>query len=380
MKIALVANTAWYVANFRLNLMAALREAGHEVIAIAPPGEDVARIEAAGFAFCPWPLSGRGTHPLKELAAVHLLRRHLRLQRVEVVLSYTPKGNLYSALARTGLPRCRQLANVSGLGSAFLADNWLTRVVLTLYRLTFRRIDWVFFQNEDDRQLFLHRGLIEPQRCERIPGSGVDLRRFTPTPLPPDEPGRGRQVLMVARLLGDKGVREFVAAARLLRTRAAAQGLPLPRFTLLGDLAADNPTAISPDERAGWQAEGGVEVAGYQQDVRPALLRAHLVVLPSYREGVPRTLLEAGASGRPLVATDVPGCRDPVEHGVNGLLCAVRDPEALAAAIGRLLALPHAELSAMGRASAEKMRTEFAEERVIGRYLERLGSLSTPRS
>jgi glycosyltransferase involved in cell wall biosynthesis len=380
MKIALVANTAWYVANFRLNLMAALREAGHEVIAIAPPGEDVARIESAGFAFCSWPLSGRGTHPLRELAAVRSLRQHLRLQRVEVVLSYTPKGNLYSALARTGLPRCRQIANVSGLGSAFLAGNWLTRVVLTLYRLTFRRIDWVFFQNEDDRQLFLSRGLIEPQRCERIPGSGVDLRRFTPAPLPPDAPGQGRQVLMVARLLGDKGVREFVTAARLLRMRAAAQGLPLPRFTLLGDLAADNPTAISPDERAGWQAEGGVEVAGYQQDVRPALLRAHLVVLPSYREGVPRTLLEAGACGRPLVATDVPGCRDPVEHGVNGLLCAVRDPEALAAAIGQLLALPHAELSALGQASAEKMRTEFAEERVIGRYLERVGSLSMPRS
>lgn len=376
MKIAIVANTAWYVANFRLNLMAALREAGHEVIAIAPPGEDVARIESAGFACCSWPLSGRGTNPLRELAAVLALRRHLRRQRVEGVLSYTPKGNLYAALARTGLGGCRQIANVSGLGSSFLAGNWLTTVVQTLYRLTFGRIDWVFFQNEDDRQLFLHRRLIEADRCERIAGSGVDLRRFTPAPLPPDEPGLGRRVLMVARLLGDKGVREFVTAARLLRQQALQAGQPLPHFRLLGDPAADNPSAITPDERAAWAAEGVVELAGYQQDVRPWLLDAHLVVLPSYREGVPRTLLEAGATGRPLVATDVPGCRDPVEHGVNGLLCAVRDPQALAEAIGQLLALPHAELSALGQASAHKMRTEFAEEQVIGRYLERLNALS----
>ena len=376
MKIAIVANTAWYVANFRLNLMAALREAGHEVIAIAPPGEDAARIESAGFAFCSWPLSGRGTHPLRELAAVCTLRRHLHRQSVDWVLSYTPKGNLYAALARTGLPHYRQIANVSGLGSSFLAGNWLTRVVHALYRLTFRRIDWVFFQNEDDRQLFLRGRLVEARRCERIAGSGVDLQRFTPMPLPPDEPGQGRRVLMVARLLGDKGVREFVAAARSLRQQALRAGHPLPRFTLLGDPAADNPTAIPPQERAAWQAEGVVELAGYEQDVRPWLMRAHLVVLPSYREGVPRTLLEAGATGRPLVATDVPGCRDPVEHGVNGLLCAVRDPEALAEAIGRLLALPRAELSAMGQASAHKMRTEFAEAQVIGRYLERLNALS----
>lgn len=377
MKIAIVANTAWYVANFRLNLMRALRHAGHEVIAIAPPdvapAQDSARITAAGFKHCVWPLSGRGKNPLTELGAVLGLLRWLKDEGVDVVLSYTPKGNIYSALARACLP-CRQIANVSGLGSSFIAGNLLTKVVLALYRLTFARIDWVFFQNEDDRQIFLRAGLVSEARSERIPGSGVDLQHFQPTPLPVSSPDVGspepRTFLLIARLLGDKGVREFVEAARRVRDE-----WPQMQFQLLGLAEADNPTAIRAEELSAWLAEGVVSYLGHHSDVRPFIAEAHGVVLPSYREGVPRTLLEAGAMGRPLIATDVPGCRDTITPGLNGWLCPARDPSALAAALTRMALLPRATLETMGAQSALKMQREFSEEQVIERYLERVGRI-----
>ncbi|EIM31317.1 glycosyltransferase [Leptothrix ochracea L12] len=376
MKIAIVANTAWYVANFRLNLMRALRHAGHEVVAIAPPdaahAHDSARITAAGFKHCVWPLSGRGKNPVAELGAVLGLRRWLHEEGVDLVLSYTPKGNIYSALARSCLP-CRQIANVSGLGSSFIASNLLTKLVQALYRLTFARIDWVFFQNEDDRQIFLQAGLVSEAKSERIPGSGVDLQHFQPTPLPSAMPlasssPEPRTFLLIARLLGDKGVREFVEAARMVR-----EDLPQMRFQLLGLAAADNPTAIRAEELSAWLVEGVVSYLGHHSDVRPFIAEAHCVVLPSYREGVPRTLLEAGAMGRPLIATDVPGCRDTITPGRNGWLCTARDPGALADAMTRMALLPRAALEAMGAQSALKMQREFSEEQVIARYLERVG-------
>ncbi len=375
MKIAVVANTVWYVANFRLNLMRALRDAGHEVVVIAPPdvgaAQDSARITSAGFRHCVWPLSGRGQNPWTELGAVLGLRRWLKDEGIELVLSYTPKGNIYSALARTCLP-CRQIANVSGLGSSFIAGNGLTRLVHALYRLTFARIDWVFFQNEDDRQIFLRAGLVSEARSERIPGSGVDLQHFQPTPLPVSSPDVGspepRTFLLIARLLGDKGVREFVEAARRVRDE-----WPQMQFQLLGLAEADNPTAIRAEELSAWLAEGVVSYLGHHSDVRPFIAEAHGVVLPSYREGVPRTLLEAGAMGRPLIATDVPGCRDTITPGLNGWLCPARDPSALAAALTRMALLPRATLETMGAQSALKMQREFSEEQVIERYLERVG-------
>ncbi|MEX8502283.1 MAG: glycosyltransferase family 4 protein [Leptothrix ochracea] len=375
MKIAIVANTAWYVANFRLNLMRALRHAGHEVVTIAPPdaahAHDSARITAAGFKHCVWPLSGRGKNPVAELGAVLGLRRWLHEEGVDLVLSYTPKGNIYSALARSCLP-CRQIANVSGLGSSFIASNLLTKLVQALYRLTFARIDWVFFQNEDDRQIFLQAGLVSEAKSERIPGSGVDLQHFQPTPLPAVAPAAGspepRTFLLIARLLGDKGVREFVEAARMVR-----EELPQMRFQLLGLAAADNPTAIRAEELSAWLAEGVVSYLGHHGDVRPFIAEAHCVVLPSYREGVPRTLLEAGAMGRPLIATNVPGCRDTITPGRNGWLCPARDAGALADALTRMALLPRTALDAMGAHSAFKMQREFSEEQVIERYLERVG-------
>ena len=374
MKIAVVANSAWYVANFRLALMVALREQGHEVVAISGGDGDVARITAAGFRHCAIPLSGSSTRLLGEFRALWALRGALREERVDLALSYTPKGNIYTALARR-VATCRQVANVSGLGSSFIRQDWVTHLVHGLYRIAFRRVDLVLFQNNDDRQIFVDAGLTDPATSERIPGSGVDLRHFMFTSLPSQAGNATLAFLMIARLLGDKGVREYAAAARLLRER-----YPTVRCQLLGKLGADNPSAIEPAELDDWVAAGDIDYLGYHNDVRPYIDAATCVVLPSYREGVPRTLLEAAAMGRPIITTDVPGCRDTVDNGRNGLLCSARDVESLTDAMERFVEMSDAQRAAMGEHSRRKMETEFSDTIVIDRYLRAVDTLRGSRA
>lgn len=370
MRIALIANTAWYLANFRLGFMRSLREAGHEVIAIAPPDGAEASIVAAGFEHFSFPLEGKSINPWRELRSVLSLRRVLKARQPDLLITHTPKGNIYTALARSGLGQA-QIAGVSGLGSSFIRQNWLTQVVKLLYRLSFGRMHRVFFENLDDRALFLQHGFVTEQQAVAIPGLGVDLAHFAAAPWPGATPP---VFLMVARLLGDKGVREYAEAARSLRTRR-----PGTRFLLLGGLWAGNPTAISQAELDGWIAAGDIEYLGHVSDVRPIIAKASCVVLPSYREGMSRTLLEAAALGRPLVASDVPGCREAVEPGINGYLCQARDAQSLGEAMERICSHGDAQLQAMGQASRHKMESEFAEAIVTGRYLQALAELPARR-
>ncbi len=364
MRIAVVANTAWYVVNFRLALMAALRHAGHDVIAITPPGPETESITSAGFEHHAFPLSGRGVSPLVELGSVLALRRRFKDYGVDLVLTSTPKGNLYSALARIGL-RCGQIVNVSGLGTAFIRKSWITPIVQALYRLTFRRMDWVFFENADDQALFVESNLVRPDHHERIPGLGVDLDRFEAAPLPGGQASDEVFFLLVARVLGDKGVREYAQAAARLKA-----AFPRMRCRLLGSTDSDNPSAIPLAELDGWVRDGLVDYLGFCNDVRPHLRAATCVVLPSYREGMPRSLLEGAAMGRPLIATDVPGCRETVVDGRNGFLCEVRDADSLALAMRRILEASPEQRAAMGANSRHLVEEKFSEEIVISRYLQ----------
>lgn len=366
MRIALIANTSWYLANFRLGFMQSLREAGHEVLAIAPPDGAEQRIVAAGFAHVPFELQGKSINPWRELRSVVGLRRVLREQQPELLITHTPKGNLYTALARSGLKQA-QIAGVSGLGSSFIRQNWLTQVVKLLYRLTFGRMHRVFFENLDDRELFLRQGFITEEKAVAIPGLGVDLEHFAAAPWPGSTPP---VFLMVARLLGDKGVREYAAAAGMLRAKR-----PELRFQLLGGLWAGNPSAIAQSELDEWVTRGDIEYLGHVGDVRPVIAGASCVVLPSYREGMSRTLLEAAAMARPLVATDVPGCREAVEPGLNGYLCLARDVASLAKAMEAICQHSDAALQAMGQASRRKVEAEFAEAIVTARYLRAVSEL-----
>lgn len=372
MRVAVASNTAWYLWNFRLNLMQALQAAGHEVVAVAPEDAYAARLVEAGIDFESVPISGGGINPLVELRSVLGLRRMLRGRRIELILSYTPKGNLYSALAALSCG-VEFAPNVSGLGRAFIRRSPITLVAHALYRLSFGRATRVFFQNKDDMALFVEQRLAPADRCERLPGSGVDLARFKPMAVPArcaDAPA----FLLVARLLWDKGVGEFAEAARIVRAR-----YPNAQFRLLGFLDVANPSAISRAQVDTWVAEGLVTYLGATDDVRPFLTDADCVVLPSYREGVPRTLLEAAATARPVVTTDAPGCRDTVVDGETGFLCRARDARDLADKLITFVALSPAARETMGRRARAFVEAHFDERQVLKRYVDLVAALETAR-
>ena len=270
------------------------------------------------------------------------------------------KPNVYGSLAAhaLGIP---VINNISGLGTAFIKLGPITRVVQRLYRTALTRSATVFFQNRHDRDLFVTQRLVTLARTVLLPGSGIDLAQFVPQPL---EEAPAPVFLMVARLLRDKGVVEFADAARIVR-----QTRPDVTFELLGFLDVQNRTAIDREMVEGWQREGILHYLGEAADVRPHLSRATAVVLPSYREGMPRSLLEAAAMGRPLIATDVPGCTEIARAGENAFLCAARDARSLADAMLALLDLDPDARAAMGRRSRELAEREFDVSVVEARYL-----------
>lgn len=361
MKIALASNTAWNLYNFRGGLIRRLLEEGAAVTVVAPPDAFSDKLAGMGCEVISLPMDNKGTHPVRDLRTLCYFHSVYRKVRPDVALHFTIKPVIYGSLAARmqGIP----VANtITGLGTAFLREGWLMRVVESLYRVSQRWPQRVFFQNHDDRDLFVGRGLVPAEKAERLPGSGVDLERFTPVVYP----GNPAPVfLLVARLLRDKGVVEFVEAARRVRAHH-----PEARFQLLGPLGVANRTAIPAEEVAGWVAEGVVEYLGETGDVRPALAAADCVVLPSYREGVPRTLLEGAAMDRPIIATDVPGCREVVAEGENGYLCRAKDAKDLAERMERFIRLPSDARQAMGKAGRAKVEREFDERLVIGRYIQ----------
>ncbi len=368
-RIVISINTAWNIANFRAGLIRALVSAGYEVIAISPHDEHVDRLTDLGCRFLPLGMDNKGTNPIKDFALFLRYMGLLRRERPAAFLGYTIKPNIYGSLAARvwGIP---VINNVSGLGTAFIRDTWMTLVVKRLYRLALWRSQTVFFQNNEDRQLFVDNKLVRTSQTALLPGSGIDLNRFKPC-LSNESvtPRAGARFLLIARLLSDKGVNEFVEAARRVKARNSDA-----TFALLGFIDAENRTAISRAQVTAWVDEGVIDYLGSSTDVRPHIAGADCVVLPSYREGTPRSLLEAAAMGKPLIATDVPGCREVVEHHVNGLLCKVRDAGDLAARMLEFLALPRETRDGMGRAGRAKMEREFDEQIVIDRYLAAIAS------
>jgi glycosyltransferase involved in cell wall biosynthesis len=371
-KVLIVLNKAWNLYNFRAGLIRALDQAGYEVVAAAPEDEYASRLPALGCRFVALPQSNHGTSVLGELALIVRFWRLLRRERPDFYLGFTVKPNTYgSALA--GLMGIRVINNIAGLGTAFIRGGWLGRVVQALYRFSLQRSAKVFFQNSTDRDLFLTRGLVRAGQVGLLPGSGVDLQRFAASAMP-DAGGAGESApvrfLLVARLLLDKGVLEYVQAARTVRA-----AYPQARFQLLGFLDEANPRGVRRAELAQWVSEGVVEYLGTTDDVRPYLAQAHCVVLPSYREGTSRALLEAAAMARPLIATDVPGCREVVDDGVTGYLCQVKSSVSLAEQVMRFLALSPVEKAGMGQAGRAKMEREFGEGVVTTAYLAELARL-----
>ncbi len=368
-KLVISANAAWNLANFRSGLIAALIAAGYEVIAVAPPDAAAEkRLAALGCRFIAVPIASQGVSPWHDLRTFFAYLRLFRAERPAAYLGYTIKPNVYGSLAARacGVPA---LNNISGLGTAFIKRSWLTVAAKLLYRVGLAGSHTLFFQNEADRALFVAARLAKAERALLLPGSGIDPRQFPAAPPRTAETGAEIAFLLIARLVRDKGVFEYVEAARLLRERH-----PQVRCRILGFLDVENRTAISRETVASWMEEGVIDYLGAADDVRPHIAASDCVVLPSYREGTSRVLLEAAAMARPIVTTDVPGCREVVEDRRTGLLCAVRDGRSLADAMARMVELEGAARTAMGLAGRDKVVREFSEHLVIDRYLQRIAN------
>ncbi|TGE27347.1 glycosyltransferase family 4 protein [Hymenobacter metallicola] len=362
MRVAIVINTSWNIWNFRRSLVKALQAAGHEVLAIAPPDAYSERLETElGCRYVPILMENKGTNPVKDALLTRRFYTIYRREKPDVVLQYTIKPNIYGTLAAklAGIP---SVNNVSGLGTVFIVQNLVSKVALGLYRFAFQFPKRVFFQNGDDRQLFLQHGLVRADITDLLPGSGVDTNRFRPAAeFVRHEPFT---FLMIARVLYEKGVEEYFEAARIVR-----DALPGTRIQLLGGVDESGNIGVKRAVFDQWLQAGHIEYLGTSDNVAEHIQRADCVVLPSYREGTPKTLLEAAAMGKPIVTTDVPGCRETVVDGVNGLLCQVRDAADLAQKMLQVQRLSTAELEAMGKAGRQLAEQKFDEQIVLDKYL-----------
>lgn len=365
-RILISINASWNIYNFRRPLIHMLQEKGYEVITAAP--EDAYSDRLREFSdYHPIAMSSASTSPFQDFLLFCRYLRLLRKLRPDVMLGYTIKPNIYGSFA------CRLLGipiinNVSGLGTAFIRHNWVTTIAKTLYRQAFKSSAWVFFQNAEDRTLFIENRMVDAARTQIIPGSGIDLEHYQPQPAPARDHLR---FLLIARMLWDKGISEYIEAARIVKHR-----YPNTVFQLLGPTGADNRTAIPLQTLQGWVEEGVVEYLGETDDVRDYIAASDAVVLPSYREGMSRALLEGMAMGRPLIATDVPGCRDTIDEGKSGLLCQLKDPEDLANKLIQFIEITPEKREEMGRASREKAEKEFDHNIVLEAYHSKIQALS----
>lgn len=372
-KIILFANTDWYLYNFRRSLALAAQTAGHEILLVSPPGEYGARLRALGLRWTPLPgMDRRSLDPLREVRVLAGLVALFKRERPALVHNFTIKCAVYGSLAAMAAGIPARVNAVAGLGYVFASNDPRARMLRPLVRGLMRfalrgKRSRLILQNHDDAAMFTGHGLIEPARLRVIPGSGVDCSRFVPRNGPANDPPR---VLLAARLLWEKGLAEYVQASRSLRARGRKV-----RFLLAGAPDPGNPAAVPEDAVRGWVEEGLVEWTGHIDDMPALFASVDIVVLPSYyREGLPKSLIEAAACATPLISTDMPGCRDAVADGVTGLVVPPRDADALCAAIVRLLDAP--ELARQfGLAARAKALAEFDERIVIRRTLETWGEV-----
>jgi glycosyltransferase involved in cell wall biosynthesis len=366
MKIAIGYNTSHYAWMFRSNLIMKLVNAGHSVVVIAPTDEDADKFESIGARHIDLKIK-MDKNPFSDLIILMGFYKILKREDIDIFLGYTIKPNIYGSIASHFLG-IKVINNIAGLGTTFINDGMATKIIKVLYKLAVTKSYKVFFQNKDDMAMFVEEGIVNHDKIDLLPGSGVDLKKFFPVAL--RKHGDEFRFLLIARMLWDKGVMEYVDAARLIKERNK-----FFVFQLLGPLDVPNPAAIPKEEVLRWMKEGIVDYIGVSKDVRNEISNVDCVVLPSYREGTPRSLLEAAAMGKPIVTTNAVGCKEVVEHNYNGYLCNVRDHIDLAEKMMRIASLAPQEIKIMGENSRKKAETQFDENIVLDRYFDLITSM-----
>jgi glycosyltransferase involved in cell wall biosynthesis len=358
--VLIASNYAWTIYNFRLPLIRSLKAAGYKVVVVTQFDGYENKIATEVDHIHELFISRKGVNPFVDIFTILDFVKHLIRLKPDVLLSFSIKPVIYGSIAAK-ITNVQSIVMITGLGTTFISDSWVTKVVKALYRFALSSVSTIFFQNVDDKALFVNQGLVASKACQLSPGSGVDLHKFTYTVLPDTSEA---VFLLIARMLWDKGIGEFVDAARIIKSK-----YPNVRFQLLGPLGVENRTAITDKDMGKWQEEGVIEYLGETDNVASYIKRANCVVLPSYREGTSRVLLEAAAMGRPLIASDVPGCREVVDDGVTGFLCKSRDHIALSEKMELMLKLSYETRRVMGAKGREKVENQFHQDIVCDLFM-----------
>jgi glycosyltransferase involved in cell wall biosynthesis len=368
--IAISANCAWNLVNFRKPIISALIRSGWKVVAIVPMDEFAPELARLGVEVQPLAMKAKGLSPLSDSVLLFRYYRALRRIKPAVFLAFTAKPNVYGSAA-AAWAGVASINTISGLGTGFLSGPVLQALIKRLHRWGLKHSHRVFFHNEDDLKVFVGGRIVNDRQAAVVKGSGVNLREFAPVHVR----RRGSApltFLFIGRLLKDKGIREFIAAA------AEVKGETSAKFQVIGSIE-DHPKAVDADIVNVAVESSHIELVGRTADVRPFVASADCIVLPSYREGLPRVVLEAAAMGKPTIAADVPGCRDAIVAGVTGLLCEPRSARSLAKAIREFTAMPHEERVLMGLRARAKAEEEFSEDGVVDAYLDAIAQVVTHR-
>lgn len=366
--IVLSGNNAWGMWNFRGILCKHLIEKGYTISVVAPYNQDFfQKFEEIGCQVYDIPVNAKGVNPVEDF---YLYRKYVKLFkkiRPDISFTYTIKPNIYASIAAAQLG-IKYIPITTGLGYTFLSSGLIPKIARSLYKYAFRKAEEVWFLNRDDINTFKAAKLVANEKVVHLPGEGIDLARFSTDEA--DIVQHPLSFLLVGRMLKDKGVVEFVEAARQLKVR-----YPDITFQLLGAVWKDNPAAIDERTITAWNNDGVVQYLGSTNDVKPFLEAASCIVLPSYREGVPCTLMEGAAMRKPLIATDVPGCREVVKDGYNGFLCLPRNVESLVSALEKIILLSETDRLRLGNNGRKLMEDIFDIKIILETYDETIKKL-----
>jgi len=370
MKLIFSSNSSWSIYNFRTALLLALSAQGFDIYIVAPKGKYLDKLNDLGFQTVPIVIDNSSQNILANIKLMFDLFRLYRTLNPDIVLHNAIKPNIYGALV------CRLLGipvinNISGLGSIFMSHGVSSFFGKLLYRFSQQKAKKVFFQNSADLSFFKSNNLIKPEQCSLLPGSGVDLERFKPMLTKRDD--ALIKFCFVGRLIGDKGIYEFIAAAKKMKSVYSNV-----EFYILGELYLKNPTSISKEKLDEWIAEKTIIYLGKSDSVEKELSKFDCIVLPSYREGMARVLLEASSMAIPIITSDVPGCADVVENNKNGFICKVKNSEDLFLQMEKFISLSYDKRLKMGVYGREKVVKEFDEKIVIEKYIEAIDQIIQP--
>lgn len=370
LNIGVVANTAFNIYNFRLGLIAALKQEGHHVVAVAPRDEYVELLQQDNIEFIEVKnLSRKGTNPIHDIKLMNEFRSIYKQQQLDVVLQYTIKPNIYGTLAAQ-LAKTKTICTVTGLGYTFLNKSIASKVAHRLYKVAFSFADKVLFQNNDDIHVFVTNNLVKENKVQLVRGSGIDIRKFHPDFCTEKKENNNVHFLMISRLLKDKGVYEYAEAARqILQTNKNVE------FHLLGDIDNNNPAAIKKEELESWISDKTIFYHPHATDIRPFICATDCVVLPSYREGMPRVILESMAMAKPCITTDAPGCKDAIIDNESGFLCKTGDAASLRQQMERFILLDKTYKNNIGINARKRAENVFSNEAVNMIYIKLLTKL-----